>query len=358
MQARATLQTCGGASATGGSGEYAQTLNDGRSDEMVGAKATLIGSELTMPRTLFVTAAIVASVAVLVPLSAQTQSSMFRVVLLGTGTPIPSVERLGPSTLVEAGIEKLVFDVGRDVIVRLDQLGVPYAALSGIMLTHLHSDHVSGLPDLWLTGRFGPAGRPVREAALDVWGPAGTEGMVSHLAEAFKADLSARPSLTPPQGSLISHEIREGPVFNRNGVTVTAFSVDHGKAAPAFGYRIDFGGRRVVLSGDATFNERLIEHSAGADLLIYDVAAADESSSRPDIRRALSVHISPEEAGTVFTRVRPKLAVYSHIVTFGVSEAQLVARTRKTYTGRLVVGRDLMSIDVGDTVTVTPFAAK
>jgi ribonuclease Z len=265
---------------------------------------------------------------------------------------------LGPSTLIEAGDEKLVFDVGRDVIIRLDQVGIPYAALSGILLTHLHSDHVSGLPDLWLTGRFGPAGKPVREAALDVWGPIGTDSMVSHLAEAYAFDLGARPRLTPPQGVLTSHEIGEGIVFSRNGVTVSAFLVAHGNAAPAFGYRIDFGGRRIVLSGDTTFNERLIENSAGADVLIYDVAAAAESVVRPDIARALSVHISPEEAGTVFTRVRPKLAVYSHIVTFGVSEDELLTRTRKTYAGAVVVGADLMSVDVGEAVSVTPFAAR
>jgi ribonuclease Z len=247
----------------------------------------------------------------LAPASTHSQDGPFRAVLLGTGTPVASTVRLGPSTLIEAGVEKLVFDVGRDVIVRLDQLGIPYAALGGIFLTHLHSDHVSGLPDLWLTGRFGPAGKPLREAALDVWGPVGTSSMVSHLADAYSFDLAARPPLIPPQGVLTSHEIREGTVFNRNGVTVTAFLVTHGNAAPAFGYRVDFAGRRIVLSGDTTFNERLIENSAGADLLIYEVAAATEAAVRPDVARALSVHISPQEAGTVFARVRPKLAVYS-----------------------------------------------
>jgi ribonuclease Z len=304
------------------------------------------------------TAVVLATSILFVPVAARSQNGPFRAVLLGTGTPVASTVRLGPSTLIEAGVEKLVFDVGRDVIVRLDQVGIPYAALSGILLTHLHSDHVSGLPDLWLTGRFGPAGKPVREGALDVWGPVGTDAMVSHLAEAYKFDLAARPRLTPPQGVLAAHEIAEGTVFNRNGVTVTAFLVSHGNVIPAFGYRIDYGGRRIVLSGDATFNERLIENSAGADLLIYEVAAATESVVRPDVARALSVHISPEEAGTVFARVRPKLAVYSHILTFGVSDDELLTRTRKTFAGRIVVGADLMSVDVGEAVTVTPFATK
>ena len=122
--------------------------------------------------------AVVAAVVPFIPITAQSQNSLFRVALLGTGTPNPSPERLGPGTLVEARVEKLIFDVGRGVVIRLEQLGIPYAAITGIWLTHLHSDHVSGLPDLWLTGRFG-AGRPPRETAVDVWGPAGTDWMVT-----------------------------------------------------------------------------------------------------------------------------------------------------------------------------------
>src|SRR5712691_52826 len=138
--------------------------------------------------------------------------------------------------------------------------------------------------------------------------------------------------------------------------TVSAFLVDHGNVAPAFGYRIEFGGRSVVLSDDTKFSERLIEKSADADLLICEVFAAAAWAMNPDVARARHLHISPEEAGTVFTKVRPKLAVCSHIVAIGVSNDELVARTRKTYAGPLVVGADLMSFDVGDSVTVAPMA--
>jgi len=102
--------------------------------------------------TLAVSAALVLAATLFQPASAQPQNNLFRVVLLGTGTPMPSAERFGPSTLVEAGVEKLIFDVGRNVIVRLDRARVPFDAVTGIFLTHLRSDHVSGLPDLWLTG--------------------------------------------------------------------------------------------------------------------------------------------------------------------------------------------------------------
>ena len=125
---------------------------------------------------------------------------MLRVVLLGTGTPAPSPVRLGASTLVEAGVEKVIFDVGRGVYVRLNQVGIAFPAITGLLFTHLHSDHVSGLPDLWLTGRF--AGKP-RTTNLDVWGPVGTRGMIAHLIEAYQFDLTSRKHLPPAQGSLL-----------------------------------------------------------------------------------------------------------------------------------------------------------
>jgi ribonuclease Z len=249
---------------------------------------------------------------------------------------------------VEAGAEKLIFDVGRGVYVRLNQLGVPFSDVTGILFTHLHSDHVSGLPDLWLTGRF--AGKP-RVTNLDVWGPAGTQGMISHLAQAYQFDLTSRKHLPPAQGSLVAHEIAEGTVFSRNGVTVSAFLVDHGGVAPAFGYRIDYGGRSVVLSGDTRFSPHLIEKSVGVDLIVHEVAAVAATASTPDTQRIMGLHLTPEEAGTVFDKVRPKLAVYAHILTFGVADDQLISRTRSTYSGPLVVGTDLMSFDIGDVVT-------
>jgi ribonuclease Z len=281
------------------------------------------------------------------------QAPLFRVVLLGTGTPAPLTDRLGPSILVEAGTEKLIVDVGRDVVIRLNQIGIPFADVTGILFTHLHADHVSGVPDLWLTGRFAGQGRP---ANLDVWGPAGTQNLISHLAQAYQFDLSVRPRLTPAQGALVPHEIDEGVVFSRNGVAVSAFTVDH--VPVSLGYRIDYGGHSVVLSGDTRVSPRLIEKSAGVDLLVHEVAATAPSSQTADTARIMSLHVSPEEAGTIFSKVRPKLAVYSHIVTFGVSDDDLLSRTRTTYSGPLVVGTDLMSFEIGEAVTTKRWTTK
>jgi ribonuclease Z len=195
--------------------------------------------------------------------------NLFRVTLLGTGAPPPRWDRCGPSTLVEVGAEKFIFDAGRGAMQRLHQLGIPFSAITGMFLTHHHSDHVVGFPDLWLTGWIGrPWGQ--RKIPLRVWGPQGTRQMMEHLPQAFAVDIRVRSRNYPPDGvKLQTEEINEGIVYSDDGVTVSAFEVDHGgEELPAFGYRIDFDDRSAVLSGDTTFNRNLIDHSRGADLLV------------------------------------------------------------------------------------------
>jgi len=154
-------------------------------------------------------------------------------------------------------------------------------------------------------------------------------------------------------------------VYEKSGVRVTAFAVDHGDLIkPAFGYRVDYDDRAVVISGDTRYDENLIAAASGADLVIHEVAmAADEvleSSER--FRRIFAHHTAPEQAGVVFKQVNPKLAVYTHIVILGEFEPttpkaplqDLIRRTRKSYDGPLVLGEDLMSFIIDDKVTIVP----
>jgi ribonuclease Z len=122
--------------------------------------------------------------------------------------------------------------------------------------------------------------------------------------------------------------------------------------------RLSFAGRSVVLSGDTKFSPHLIEKSAGTDLVVHEVAAVAATATTSDTTRIMSLHLSPEEAGTVFSRVRPKLAAYSQLATFGVSDDELLSRTRTTYSGPLVVGTDLMSFDITDVVTTKKWSPK
>jgi len=281
------------------------------------------------------------------------------VTLLGTGSPIPDVDRFGPSTLVQAGPETLLFDCGRGVPIRLWQLHIPLRALTAVFFTHLHSDHVVGFPDLWLTGwlppPFGQRATPMR-----VYGPKGTSAMMASLQKAYAADIGIRVAdeKVPAAGAAIaSVEIVEGLVYERNGVRVTAFDVDHGPLIkPSLGYRVDFAGHSVVISGDTRVSENLVRFSRNVDVLVHEVAAAKPEllASSESARRIIGHHTTPEQAGQVFTRVRPRLAVYTHIVLLTTDPAigvptidDVVAQTRRNYAGPLEVGEDLMRIDVG-----------
>lgn len=280
--------------------------------------------------------------------------STIRVTLLGTGTPRPLMSRFGPSILVEAGREKIIVDAGRGAAQRIWQLGVAYGDITAVLLTHLHSDHIVGLPDLWLTGWV--VGRT--DKPLELWGPAGTTEMASHLEAAFAFDRVVRVSddrMPPAGGRIAAHDVGEQVVFDRNGVKVMAFLVDHGAVKPALGYRIDYAGHSVVLSGDTRESPNLIRVARGTDLLIHEVAAITEAglASDPHLRVIASHHTMPERAGEVFTAVRPKLAVYSHIVLRGgATTADMMRLTRTTYDGPLVVGGDLMRFIVAKEVTI------
>src|SRR6266571_3847184 len=288
-------------------------------------------------------------------LSAGSYGQALKVTLLGTGNPRPRVDRFGPSILVEAGKQVLLFDCGRGATIRLSQARVPFSSVSALFLTHLHSDHVVGVPDLWLTGWI--MGRHV---PLQVWGPTGTNDMLKHLEKAYAFDVHVRRDVDeqlPAEGAvLVGKDIDEGVVYENNGVRVTAFLVDHGPVKPALGYRIDHQGHSVVLSGDTRPSDNLVKFAQHTDLLVHEVLDPEayrevSNSMTPDQRaRVREHHTTAEEAGKIFTRVAPKLAVYSHIVPPDVPD--VIPRTRKTYTGPLEVGEDLMTIEVGDQVRV------
>lgn len=281
----------------------------------------------------------------------------FLVTLLGTGSPPPVMNRFGPGVLVQAGGQTLLIDCGRGVTQRLFQLGVKLGTADKLFITHLHSDHIVGIPDLWLTGWL-ETPFAQRKGAFQVFGPAGTRHMMENLEKAYEWDIRTRiadQKLAKENVAVSVTEIKEGVVFDRDGVKVTAFEVDHGPLIkPAFGFRIDYGGRAAVVSGDTRFSENLIRNATGTDLLIHQVAAVrPELLASPVFRYILDHHTKPDEAGVVFARTKPKLAVFYHFVLPGTPQVspmtvqEVVDLARKNYSGPLVAGEDLMAFRVG-----------
>ena len=287
----------------------------------------------------------------------------FRVTLLGTGVPIPSPDRFGPCTLVEAGDQKFLIGAGRGATIRLYQLKLPIGRIDVQLLTHYHSDHTSGVPDVWLTGWLEPY-FGTRKTPYRVIGPTGARELIENLERAYALDIKIRVADEKLPLSGIATEVtefdRDGPVYEKNGVKVIAFEVDHGDAIkPCYGYRFEYGGRVAVFSSDTRYNDNVIKHGAGADLLVHEVASARPELMREAyVQRIIGHHTTPREAGVVFARTKPKLAAYTHIVLFGSERIppptldDIVTETRQTYDGPLAVGEDLMVFEIGEMVTV------
>jgi ribonuclease Z len=287
------------------------------------------------------------------PEMARHESRFLRVTLLGTGTPQPIMERFGPSILVQAGNQSLLFDAGRGCLQRLRQINVPYGKIDALFLTHLHSDHIVGLPDLWLTGWL----LSKRADPLKIFGPVGTSDMVMYLQKAFTFDIKIRieDDKAPADGSKLNvTEIQQGVIYEKDGVTVTAFEVDHAPIKPAFGFRVDYKGHSVVLSGDTKYSNNLVSFAKGTDMLVHEVVVAPDTLRKADPKYSiLAHHTTVEQAAKVFNEVKPKLAVYSHIVKLnGQDEQEVSRRTKANYSGRFVIGEDLMSFVVADTISV------
>ncbi len=284
-----------------------------------------------------------------------------QITLLGTGNPRPNMERFGPSILVEAGARRILIDAGRGASQRLFELGARDAlvGVDAVFFTHLHSDHTVGLPDLWLTSWvFG------RSKALDVIGPKGTAAMTGHLEQAYQWDLDTRArdeGYAASGAPLKGRDVAPGVVYEQDGLKVTAFDVDHGGViSPAYGYRVDYQGRSAVFSGDTRYFEPLGKIAAGVDVFVHEVVSPEVEKRRAQVQGAFAIerviahHTSPEQVGTLFTAAKPRLAVYSHIVPSPTTAEDLIGPTRRTYTGPLAVGYDLMTIVVSDTVDVFP----
>ncbi len=280
------------------------------------------------------------------------------VTLLGTGSPIPDPERYGPATLVQAGGHNLLFDAGRGVTTRLYQLKIPLAEVTPVFITHYHSDHVNGLPDLWLSGWLG-APWAKRTAPMRLIGPTGLRELTDNLPKAYAADIRIRMADEhyPIAGVTFEPEEfeRDGVVYEKDGLKVTAFEVNHGDAIkPAYGYRVDYNGHSVLISGDTRPTENIIKYGAAVDLLIHEVCAARPEIIDDQAKAVMAHHTSPKEAGIIFAQARPKMAAFSHIVLISRPNVpsptidEVISQTRQAYNGPLVGGRDLMRFEISD----------
>ena len=256
------------------------------------------------------------------------------VLLVGTGTPLPDVNRAGPSTMVAAGSHLFLVDAGVDAARNLQLWKVPLDKIDAILITHLHSDHIGGLAEIrlqtWVAGRKTP---------LKVYGPPGIERVVAGFNEAYAIDDGYRTThhgaaMLPPEGALlvavpivIPPDTTTTSVFDAMGLKVTAVRVKHEPANPAYGYRFDFGGRSVTISGDTIYDEDLAHAAHDTDVLVHEGLSPelvgimhDEmlAAGRPRPAKIMhdipGYHTSPVDAARIANMAHAKLLVFTHLL--------------------------------------------
>ena len=273
--------------------------------------------------------------------------SKTHVILLGTGNPYPNPFRSGPATAVVYGKRFFLFDAGAGVMRQINKAGLPISGPEATFITHLHSDHTLGYPDLILTSWI-----MRRKKHLQVYGPHGLQRMTGYLYKAYAEDIKIRieglERELPDVYKVDVHEINPGVVYDSDGVKITAIPVLHGNWKEAYGYRIDTPERTIVISGDTRPCKALIKASKGVDILIHEVYSS--ANVKPENRPGgefwpqylKEFHTSDVELGNIAKQSEPKLLILDHIGRLSEKGKDLIKGIRKGgFNGKVVVGNDL-----------------
>lgn len=290
------------------------------------------------------------------------------VVLCGTAAALPDRDRAGPCTAILANGEFLLVDAGPGSWRNVDLANLPIGKLSGILVTHFHSDHIAELGEAtvqsWIGGRSQP---------LPIYGPEGIEDIVAGFNQVYRRDVGYRvahhdPAYMPPQGGVSVAQPFSAPqpgtavtVLERNGLKVTAFRVSHRPIEPAVGYRIEYGGRSVVISGDTTAVPETVRMAQGADLLIHEALATQLTRRAAARAKALGMgrtsklatdvgdyHTTPVEAAQLAQQASVKTLVLSHIfppLPNPIARRLFLAGTADAFQGKIILGEDGQRFD-------------
>jgi ribonuclease BN (tRNA processing enzyme) len=280
------------------------------------------------------------------------ESETTQIVMLGTGTPNPFPDRSGPSVAIVVNDEPYLIDFGPGVVRQASAMSPEYGGsveglavekIKHVFLTHLHSDHTVGLPDLILT-----AWTVGRDAPLKLFGPEGAKHMADKVLEAYEEDIRYRLYSEQPANNegwrVETHEIREtGLVFEDDNVKVEAFRVPHGSWPEAWGYRFTTPDTVIVISGDTAPSEMLKQYSHGADVLIHEVYSEEGFAKKePQWQKYHAKnHTSTTELGRLAAEVKPKLLILYHQLLWGSTHETLIDEVKSEFSGTVVSARDL-----------------
>jgi ribonuclease BN (tRNA processing enzyme) len=294
-----------------------------------------------------------------------------KVVLLGTGTPVPDPDRSGPATAIVVDDSAYLVDFGPGIVRRAESAAltrripaVEPGNLKVAFVTHLHSDHTAGYSDLIFTGWT--SGRRV---PLEVYGPSGLQSMTEHILQAYRVDIETRTNpdgpmrdagRSPDGWKVNAHEIKAGVIYKDEKVTVTAFVTRH--AMESYGYRFDTPDRSIVISGDTNPTEETINACNGCDVLVHEAQPLELLAKLPKSIQSFvaKYHTTTEQLAELASKAKPKLLVIYHTISFppGIAPPRLLPPNAgadalyaspemlqkeigSRYSGKFVIGKDL-----------------
>ena len=274
-----------------------------------------------------------------------------RLVLLGTGTPNAEPDRSGPSLAIIVKDQSYIVDFGPGIVRQANKLytqdndaflSLKPSNLKVAFLTHLHSDHTTGYPDLIFTPWV-----LERDTPLKVFGPKGIKSMTENVLNAYGSDIRYRIDGSEPANEtgwdVVAEEIDEGIIYKDDLVEVLAFKVNHGAWKDAFGYKFITADKTIVVSGDTAPSDKLIEMAKDSDILVHEVYSQSGFDRRSDVWKNYHSkhHTSTNELAEIAKITKPKLLLLTHILFWGSSEEDIIEEIRSNYSGKVIVGEDL-----------------
>ena len=274
---------------------------------------------------------------------------MNKLTLLGTGCPSPSHLRYGPSSLVSYEGTNYLIDAGSGVTQRLSEAGIKPGEIDYFFITHLHSDHIVDLYQLFISGWH-----TGRETKFKVFGPKGLKSHFDKIFEAYKEELDLRKEWEKrPNVEGLAYEITEindELKIELDNAIIESVKVYHHPVNPAFGYKFILGPKNIIFSGDTRYCEVLEKSSKDADILVHEVFVGLDYDpvrmSSDTIENISDYHTTPEEIGVLASNASVKKLILNHFVPPVFDEDVLVERIAKHFDGEIVVGKDLMQFDI------------
>ena len=287
-------------------------------------------------------------------ISTNIYADIIKITILGSGTPRVNIDRFSQSILVEHKKDKFLFDTGRGALLRLNQSNILPNEIHNIFFTHLHSDHILGFADILMTGWVYHRNLP-----LNIFGPKGTENFVDSTLQAYREDINVRSNAPEmlDKKNLKSNItiIKDGYEFEKNGLTIEAFSVKHEPFTHAFGFKIFNDKYCMIISGDTTFTENIIKKARNCDLLIHEIAHASENTLEkfPKAKGVISYHTDTKQLSNIVNIVKPRLTILNHVLSLdGSSDSEILKDIKKYTSHDVIIARDLMTIDLKDEIYI------